>query len=559
MKGSARLALCLFVCAAAGAAAAAPVAVLPCGGEVRGVADEKGDGVSFLGVPFASPPRRFSPPTDVGNETVCGFESPLDAVQYRSECAQVVLPGLPPAGSEDCLYLNVFTNASLLRPRANAPLRPVLVFVHGGSSLSGSASTYPLQEVVSRGVVGVTVEFRVGLFGFLATPALTAEGGGSSGNYGLRDNLSALRWVAHNIASFGGDPSQVTLAGQSSGATNAVALLTSARGKGLFRGVIALSHSPKVDRTLAEAERSNVRDVVGPSGCANGANPAAELSCLRALSTAQVAALQPASWTSATDFGLPINSSVEDAAILIVDGEVVPAALDVGLGAPPDPGVALVVSHMASEIDLDPAVKDLGQADAGGYEEFVREWLEPFPGIDAARVLELYPYGAFASAQEAYEAIANDVDVLCLSHRNVAAAAAAFSAPVFSVVNAQPPSKPVAFLRAAGVEWKARYPAHIWDLSAMLHAPFLYDAAGFKPAPEDDAFAAAMLDLYVDGFVKNLTLGRIPRTNGEAYDSLPTGVIEPPNARANVTRGYHSDRCAFWNAAGWPGRYSWQN
>ena len=118
------------------------------------------------------------------------------------------------AVSEDCLFLNVWTSARI----SEAPL-PVLFWIHGGGNVEGSAAIpiYDGEQLARRGVVVVSINYRLGVFGFFAHPQLTTEAG-RSGNYGLLDQLAALRWVQQNIAAFGGDPKRVTIAGQSAGA-----------------------------------------------------------------------------------------------------------------------------------------------------------------------------------------------------------------------------------------------------------------------------------------------------------------------------------------------------
>jgi para-nitrobenzyl esterase len=152
----------------------------------------------------------------------------------------VSMPGeQPPAVSEDCLYLNVWAP-----PRQAGRRLPVIVWIHGGGYANGSASMplYHGDRLARKGVLVVTIAYRLGALGFLAHPALSAESPHrSSGNYGLMDQIAALEWVKRNIAAFGGDPGRVTIAGQSAGAMAVSALLTSPRAQGLFQGAIAQS------------------------------------------------------------------------------------------------------------------------------------------------------------------------------------------------------------------------------------------------------------------------------------------------------------------------------
>lgn len=144
----------------------------------------------------------------------------------------------PEPFSEDCLTANVW------KPAGKAPARPVLVFIHGGGFGGGGANVplYDGAHLAARGVVVVTIQYRVGVFGFLADPELTAQSPlHSSGNYGLLDQIEALKWVKTNIARFGGDPANITVAGESAGAASVSHLLVSPLAKGLFAKAIAFS------------------------------------------------------------------------------------------------------------------------------------------------------------------------------------------------------------------------------------------------------------------------------------------------------------------------------
>jgi len=194
----------------------------------------------YKGVPFAAPPvgpLRWREP-----QPVAAWTGVRRTEAFAPACMQtgVSMPGeAPPSTSEDCLYLNVWTPAH----DANERL-PVLVWIYGGGFSNGSASMplYWGDRLARRGVIVVTAAYRVGSFGWLALPGLTAESPHhSSGNYGLEDQVAALEWIKRNIASFGGDPSRVTIAGQSAGAASMSLLVASPLAKGLFRGVIAES------------------------------------------------------------------------------------------------------------------------------------------------------------------------------------------------------------------------------------------------------------------------------------------------------------------------------
>ena len=220
------------------------------GGPVAGTA---GDVETFKGIPYAAPPvgaLRWRAP-----QPVQPWKGVRDATHFGDDCMQrpyVISTGQK--ASEDCLTLSVWTQG-----HAPGARRPVMVFLYGGGFIGGSAA-YPLYDgakLASKGVVVVGINYRVGIFGFLAHPALTAESAHkTSGNYGLLDQLAALEWVKDNIAAFGGDPGRVTVFGESAGAVSIAVLMTSPLAKGLFSQ--AIMHSPDLPylATLAEAEKS---------------------------------------------------------------------------------------------------------------------------------------------------------------------------------------------------------------------------------------------------------------------------------------------------------------
>ena len=141
------------------------------------------------------------------------------------------------AQSEDCLFLNVWA-------KQGASNAPVMVWIHGGALTTGSGSEpmYDGTKLAERGVVVVSINYRLGVLGYLAHPLLSAESNGNiSGNYGLLDQIEALRWVKRNIAAFGGDPSNVTIAGESAGGLSVMYLMASPPARGLFHKAIAQS------------------------------------------------------------------------------------------------------------------------------------------------------------------------------------------------------------------------------------------------------------------------------------------------------------------------------
>lgn len=224
-------------------------------GWLRGRQDD--DVASFLGVPYAAPPvggLRWRPP-----QPASGWQGVRDALAFGPDFPQAVNPRFRAARQdEDCLYLNVWTPSL----DADAAL-PVMVWVHGGGFTGGSGSDQRSDgaRLAGEGAVVVSLNYRSGLFGFLAHPALSRESAqGVSGNYGLLDQLAALAWVRENIDSFGGDRSRITAFGVSAGSASLSLLLASPQAKGAFDR--AILHSPGAGRplaTLAEAEQAGLQ------------------------------------------------------------------------------------------------------------------------------------------------------------------------------------------------------------------------------------------------------------------------------------------------------------
>ena len=257
-------------------------------GTTAGTVDE------FLGLPYAAPPTgnlRWRPPV-----RPAAWEGVRAATQFGPSCPQPTAhnPDLPPGPiSEDCLYLNVYTPT--LRDRSGGR-RPVLVWIHGGGLTLDGARNYDGSKLAADGAVVVTINYRLGALGFLAHPALASGPGGPAGNYGLMDQQAALRWVQRNIAQFGGDPHNVTIAGQSAGGLSVLAQLVSPGARGLFQraivqsGAFALTQQPLA---TAEGAGENFATAVG---CADQT-----AACLRSVPVANLV----------SDFGVEIPGVVD--------------------------------------------------------------------------------------------------------------------------------------------------------------------------------------------------------------------------------------------------------
>ncbi len=245
------------------------------GGKIAGAVDQQGVR-SYKGIPFAAPPvgaRRWQAP-----QPVVAWEGTRDATKFAATCPQLPYPEgsmylqKPQPQSEDCLFLNVWTAA-----KSAAEKRPVLVWIHGGALTRGSGSIPPYDgtSLARQGAVVVTINYRLGPFGFLALPALSKESDHhSSGNYGVLDQIAALEWVKRNVARFGGDPARVTIFGESAGSWSVCCLVASPLAKGLFHGAIGQSGGAFAPMAFLSEERHGV-----PSAEKVGERLARELGC----------------------------------------------------------------------------------------------------------------------------------------------------------------------------------------------------------------------------------------------------------------------------------------
>jgi para-nitrobenzyl esterase len=256
-------------------------------GKLKGVSETGASPIRiFRGVPFAAPPLanlRWREP-----QPVAPWSGTRQATEFGPRCTQQPLFSdmmfRSPATSEDCLYLNVWTPAKL----DGSPRRklPVLMYIYGGGFMAGDSSEkrYDGAALARRGIVVVTMNYRLGVFGFFSHPELTAGSPHhASGNYGLLDQVAALAWVKRNITAFGGNPNHITIAGESAGSMSVSALMASPLSRGRIAGAIGESGAMMQKLTpppLAEAERKGAifaRSIGAPTLAALRAVPADKL------------------------------------------------------------------------------------------------------------------------------------------------------------------------------------------------------------------------------------------------------------------------------------------
>ena len=380
----------LFATLAVGVAAAVGVATAAHAAEPikldagqLGGGTESSPGVrAFKGIPFAAPPvgaLRWQAPQPVPK-----WNGVRSASKFGDVCIQpagqgrlniAFMEGSPPA-SEDCLYLNVWTGAAAANEK-----RPVMVWFFGGAFTegAGSAPLYDGDALARKGVIVVTMNYRLGPYGFFVHPALTAESPHkASGNYGLMDMLASLHWVQNNIAAFGGDPRNVTVFGQSAGAMAIAALVASPESKGLFQRAIsqsgawmAFGPSPGM-RTRAQAEEVGLKAATDA-----GVTTAAQL---RAMSTADVTA----KFRSAG---------------MLVDGWVIPEDPSMTFAAGRQNAVDVLVGSNKDDLSFFPVKSTTQQFEQQGR----MRW-----GDLADAYLKLYPHATDAEASKSAADSSND-------------------------------------------------------------------------------------------------------------------------------------------------------
>jgi hypothetical protein len=229
----------------------------------------------FMGVRFAAEPERFT------YSSVYDGTGTNDALEPAPECLT-----LPNNGSTDCLFLNIWTT-NLPGPSAKKELKPVMVYIYGGGFTTGSASnpTNDGGNLAARGdVVVVDIAYRLSTLGFLAL-----DDGVHNGNYFLSDQIAGLEWVSKYIEHFGGDPSRVTIFGESAGAESVNALIASPKGKGLFHGAILQSNYYQPYVPLATAINQTTEPILNQTGCATAAD---QLACLQAYNATALLSLK---------------------------------------------------------------------------------------------------------------------------------------------------------------------------------------------------------------------------------------------------------------------------
>jgi para-nitrobenzyl esterase len=400
-----------------------PTEVVLHDGELRGELD--GESARFLKIPYALPPvgeLRWKAP--VANEPWQGVRA---ETEFSAPCPQAPSQQAPMSLEEDCLYLNVW------RPETVAPGAPVMVWIHGGGFTTGSAADvvpgstdflwYGGRAFAERGIVVVTINYRLGVFGFFAHPDLADEGS-PVGNQGLLDQQHALRWVHDNIERFGGDPGNVTLFGESAGAGSVCMHLASPGSRGLFHRAISQSGGcTQRSGISASTDRTAINEQLAMFAAERDCEADDALACLRELPASEFISEEMVDRTMGMG-ALRANFRFGP----VIDGEG--GFLPEPTGELFDRGDIADVPYILGTNTEEAQLYFIAAPVPADEEEYVAEIMETY-GDFADRVLEMYPSERFeGNYRRAMARIATDSGLVC-GTMDTARRAAAAGLPVY--------------------------------------------------------------------------------------------------------------------------------
>jgi para-nitrobenzyl esterase len=352
-------------------------------GPVRGLANGAVD--EFLGIPYAAPPvgaLRWRPP-----QPAASWSGVRDATRFAPHCPQPPTPFGQASMSEDCLFLNVFTPSH----KQAGSHHPVMVWIHGGALVTGESDDYIPTKLVEDGITVVTINYRLGALGFLAHPAL-ADANGQSGDYGLMDQQAALRWVQRNVASFGGNPHNVTIFGESAGGLSTLSQVASPQARGLFEGAIAESGSYNLTQASLSSAEAAGEAFAASAGCASQT-----AACLRSLPVSTILANE-----NTAGYTPNINS------------EVLPQTLRTAFTTGNFNRVPVINGTNRDEWRLFVALSELAgnPVTASNYQSMISSTLG-VPTTVAAIIAAQYPLSAFPGPSIALGALGTDAIFAC--------------------------------------------------------------------------------------------------------------------------------------------------
>ena len=470
----------------------------------------------FLGVPYAAPPvgsLRWKPP-----QPAPGWSGVREATTYGPNCAQPKSGFGTASTSENCLYLNVFTPARASHASASLP---VMVWIHGGAFTYGESNNYNPSALVRAGAVVVTVNYRLGAFGFLADSALAGHGG-SAGNYGLMDQQAALRWVQRNIARFGGNRHNVTLWGESAGGLSVLSQIASPGATGLFAKAIVESGAYDLNPESRTAAETTGAAFAAKVGCAQDTSAQAA-ACLRGVPAAKLVAAEP------------LAGYRPD-----IDGTVLTQSLQKSFATGKFNRVPVLNGSNQDEYRLFVAEDKLAGAPltAAAYSALVGTVPSVPPGDVQAAVVK-YPVASYPSVALALGAVGTDSEFACpaLTVDQLVSRYVPTYGYEFNDENA-----PELFLPPVGFSYGAAHESEVQYLFNYVGAPF---PATLSAAQQ--ALAAGMRNAWL-AFARS---GR-PASVGDSRWPQFTGVTQKMQSLApgqsGVETGFAaSHNCGFWS------------
>jgi para-nitrobenzyl esterase len=470
----------------------------------------------WFGIPYAAPPvgaLRWQPP-----QPPTAWTATLQATQFGSECAQS-FPGFGSGGSEDCLFVNVWA------PADGSTGNPVLVHIHGGGFVIGNGNgDNSLLSSTGHEVV-VSLNYRLGIFGFLADKDL----GANSGDYGLQDQQAALRWVQNNVAKFGGDPSNVTIYGESAGGSSVCDAIASPTAKGLFERGISVSGEYNTllgSPTSLEAQDCKSQIPTKAQAFAAGKNFAATVGCGKGTADV-VSCLQNVSVSTAeTTAGVGYQDGGQGTVAPTINGTTLTMTLRQALAS----GHANKVDAIAGT-DRDEDLVGTATT-AAQYQSLVDTQYGSF----ASQVLAKYPLSHFDNPGVAWRTVAADSDTVCPSLQTAQDLASRMPTREYEIDDNDIPP-----YQAAGSGVVAAGASHVgaWFLTPVTPA---LDANQQVLQDEEVAFVTAFAR---NGNPNATGTPKWPKlTNGEDVMSLqPAGDSELVTTAEMATQ----HNCAFWD------------
>lgn len=497
-------------------------------GPVRGVDLQEGVW-SFKGIPYAKPPtgsRRWRAPRPPADR-----DAIFEADSFGSACPQdyqAFGPNGIPSKSEDCLTLNVWT------PAPDDQTRAVMVWIHGGGHVQGSSGTafntdgeplYDGTDLAKRGVVVVSINYRLGPLGFLAHPALVDDSGSyaKAGNYGLLDQIRALKWVRDNAAAFGGDPENVTVFGESAGAVDICALMASPKAEGLFDRAIMESGNCLNERTSTYLDRSTRqnesafdqgRRYADTLGCKNASDVAA---CMRSKSAEAIVEARP---LTVGIGGAPSGETFAP----VVDGDVLPKPPAEALsdGSAMDVPVIAGVNANEATAFMTPSIRSMSPKQ---YRQRVRQQFASF----GHAVLKTYPVGDYPAPWRAWSAIVSDLTFVCPTRRALADHVGRGHRGYFYVFSHVRPA-----WRTAG-------------LGAFHGAEITFVFHDSRPnwSSSDERIARAIQRGWTQ-FAEQGRSGTVAGTSWPVYDPSVDEAMELKGRSSGRRSGFRQKECQFW-------------